>query len=100
MKQNQFWLWVPIIFLVLFSNKAIELFADEKLWKKSQLNGIEIINAIYDKNNIEPIFINQLKKIQENLIEHRQQNFLGSLLQHQTLQATKYMSKWIEAKNK
>ncbi|MDO6813007.1 glycosyltransferase [Tenacibaculum soleae] len=83
----------------VFSNKAIELFTDEKLWKKSQLNGIEIINAIYDKNNIEPIFINQLKKIQENLIEHRQQNFLGSLLQHQTLQATKYMSKWIEAKN-
>ncbi|CAM1352065.1 glycosyltransferase [Tenacibaculum insulae] len=83
----------------VFSNKAIELFTDEKLWKKHQLNGIEIINAIYDKNNIEPIFINQLKKIQENLIEHRQQNFLGSLLQHQTLQATKYMSKWIEAKN-
>lgn len=83
----------------VFSNKTIELFTDEKLWKKSQLNGIEIINAIYDKNNIEPIFINQLKKIQENLIEHRQQNFLGSLLQHQTLQATKYMSKWIEAKN-
>lgn len=83
----------------VFSNKAIELFTDEKLWKKSQLNGIEIINAIYDKNKIEPFFINQLKKIQENLIEHRQQNFLGSLLQHQTLQATKYMSKWIEAKN-
>ena len=83
----------------VFSSKTIELFTDEKLWKKSQLNGIEIINAIYDKNNIEPIFINQLKKIQENLIEHRQQNFLGSLLQHQTLQATKYMSKWIEAKN-
>ncbi|WP_271406662.1 glycosyltransferase [Tenacibaculum soleae] len=83
----------------VFSNKAIELFTDEKLWKKSQLNGIEIINAIYDKNKIEPFFINQLKKIQENLIEHRQQNFLGSLLQYQTLQATKYMSKWIEAKN-
>ena len=38
--------------------------------------------------------------IQDNLEIHRTQNFLGSLLQHQTLRATKYMSKWIEEKNK
>ncbi|MEX6627212.1 glycosyltransferase [Tenacibaculum salmonis] len=83
-----------------FANKAVTLYSDENLWKASQKNGIEIINTIYDKEKIEVLFINQLKKIQENLDEHRTKNFLGSLLQHQTLQATKYMSKWIEAKNK
>ncbi|WP_233899714.1 glycosyltransferase [Tenacibaculum piscium] len=82
-----------------FANKAVAIYSDENLWKKSQKNGIEIINTIYDKEKIEAPFINNLKKIQENLSEHRAQNFLGSLLQHQTMQATKYMSKWIEAKN-
>lgn len=83
-----------------FSNKAVVLYSDENEWKESQEKGIEIINHIYDKEIIGLRFINRIKKIQENMEAHRTQNFLGSLLQHQTLQATKYMSKWIEAKNK
>ena len=82
-----------------FSIKAIQLFSDEKIWKNAQKNGIKIINQIYDKEKLEQPFISQLNQIQENLETHRTQNFLGSLLQHQTLQATKYMSKWIESKN-
>ncbi|MCL7762359.1 glycosyltransferase family 4 protein [Polaribacter sp. Z014] len=83
-----------------FSNKAIKLYTDEKLLIEYQKNGVEIINQIYDKEKLGVPFINQIKEIQYNLEQHRTQNFLGSLLQHQTLQATKYMSKWIEAKNK
>lgn len=83
-----------------FSNKAIELYTDETLWEQSQKNGVEIINQIYDKEKLSLPFINQIIRLQENLENHRTYNFLGSLLQHQTLQATKYMSKWIEAKNK
>jgi glycosyltransferase involved in cell wall biosynthesis len=82
-----------------FSTKAIQLYSDEKVWKNTQKNGIKIINQIYDKEKLEQPFISQLNQIQENLETHRTQNFLGSLLQHQTLQATKYMSKWIESKN-
>jgi glycosyltransferase involved in cell wall biosynthesis len=83
-----------------FSKKAIQLFSDEKIWKQSQQNGIEIINQIYDKEKLSAPFINQIEEIQDNLETHRTHNFMGSLLQHHTLQATKYMSKWIEAKNK
>ncbi|QVY64217.1 glycosyltransferase [Polaribacter sp. Q13] len=83
-----------------FSNKAIKLYTDEKLLIESQKNGVEIINQIYDKEKLGVPFINQIKEIQDNLEQHRTQNFLGSLLQHQTLQATKYLSKWIESKNK
>lgn len=84
---------------VEFSKKAIQLFSDKNTWETSQKKGIEIINTIYDKEKLSPPFINQIKEIQLNLEQHRTQNFLGSLLQHQTLQATKYMSKWIESKN-
>ncbi len=83
-----------------FSEKAVQLYTDEKLWNESQKHGVEIINQIYDKEKLGVLFINQVKEIQQNLLEHRTQNFLGSLLQHQTLQATKYMSKWIEVKNR
>lgn len=83
-----------------FANKAIELYTYDILWKKSQQKGIAIINTIYDKEKLAFSFVNKIKEIQENLETHRTQNFLGSLLQHQTLQATKFMSKWIEEKNK
>ena len=82
-----------------FIKKAIKLYSDENTWKESQNNGIEIINTIYDKEKISQFFMDGIINLQQNLEKHRNQNFFGSLLQHQTLQATKYMSKWIEAKN-
>ena len=83
-----------------FALKAFALYTDEKMWSSSQKNGTEIMNQIYDREKLSQPFIKQIKTIQQHLETHRTQNFLGSLLQHQTLQATKYMSKWIEAKNK
>ncbi|WP_420551470.1 glycosyltransferase [Tenacibaculum aiptasiae] len=83
-----------------FSNKAVLLYSDQKVWNESQKKGVEIINKIYEKEKIILPFLNRITEIQKNLNAHRSQNFLGSLLQHQTLQATKYMSKWIEEKNK
>ncbi|MGB1042170.1 MAG: glycosyltransferase [Tenacibaculum sp.] len=83
-----------------FANKAVKLYTDEVLWNDVQKNGATIINTLYDKELLETPFMNRIKEIQTNLYTHRTQNFLGSLLQHQTLQATKYMSKWIEEKNK
>ena len=84
---------------IAFAEKAIQLYTDEKLWKISQNNGIEIINQIYDKENLSEPFIDKILSIQQHLETHRTQNFLGSLLQHHTLKATKYLSKWIESKN-
>ena len=83
-----------------FSEKAIQLYTDKTIWETSQNNGIEIINQIYDKEKIGLPFIKLIKEIQDNLEQHRTHNFLGNMLQHQSLQATKFMSKWIEEKNK
>ena len=84
----------------LFAKKAIELYSDKKIWKNSQQNGIEIINKLYDKNKIGKQFVEKLEMLQKEINTHRTQNFLGNLLQHQSLKSTKYMSKWIEEKNK
>jgi glycosyltransferase involved in cell wall biosynthesis len=82
-----------------FAFIAAELYTNKNLWQNAQKTGIDIINEIYDKEKISPLFVNRVQEIQRNLEQHRTHNFLGSLLQHQSLQATKYMSKWIEAKN-
>ncbi|QNM87104.1 glycosyltransferase family 4 protein [Polaribacter pectinis] len=83
-----------------FALKANHLFTSKSAWKIAQKNGVNIINNIYNKEKNGQLFFSTIEEIQQNLEKHRTQNFLGSLLQHQTLQATKYMSKWIEAKNK
>jgi glycosyltransferase involved in cell wall biosynthesis len=81
-----------------FANKAVEFYTNQIVWKTAQENGIEIINAFYDKTKLEPPFINRILEIQQDLENHRAQNFIGSLLQQHRLQATKYLSKWIEGK--
>jgi len=53
---------------------------------------------LYDKTKLEQPFINNILEIQQDLENHRSQNFIGSLLQQHRLQATKYLSKWIEGK--
>lgn len=83
-----------------FANKTILLYSDELIWKNSQQKGIQIINEIYSKQKNSTLFFDVLEGIQSNIEQHRNANFLRSLLLHQTIQATKYMSKWIEEKNK
>ena len=44
--------------------------------------------------------MNRLSRVKRHLTSHRQTHFIGQILQHQSLQASKYLSKWIEEKNK
>jgi hypothetical protein len=83
-----------------FATKAVTLYQDKSLWNTAQKNGIEIIDKRYLKSNFISEFNEHILTLQNNVKQHRLNNFIGALLQHQTLQSTKYMSKWIEAKNK
>lgn len=84
----------------VFADKAVELYQDKTLWLKAQENGFRIIEKRYLKSLFEDNFILHIMKIQTHLKQHRLHNFLGTLLQHHTLTSTKYMSRWIEEKNK
>jgi glycosyltransferase involved in cell wall biosynthesis len=83
-----------------FAKKAVELYSDEKLWKQAQKNGIAIVNACYQKDNYSAELLDKVNSLLNDSENHRLHNFMGSLLQHHTLKSTKYMAKWIEAKNK
>ena len=82
-----------------FVAKAVELYSNKSLWETAQKNGYEIIENRFKKELFATNFITKVENLEENLKTHRNQNFLGQILQHQSLQSTKYMSKWIEAKN-
>lgn len=94
--------WAGIISddLETFVDEAAELYQNEQKWKLAQQHGIVIINEFYAKGRFEADFLERLASIEENLNAHRQQNFLGEILRHHTLQSTKYMSLWIEEKNR
>ena len=83
-----------------FANKAVQLYKDEKLWNESQKNGFEILEKKFSKDLYESKFTEKINYLLSNLEKHRNNNFLGQILQHHTLRSTEYMSRWIEAKNK
>lgn len=83
-----------------FADKAVQLYQDENTWIEAQQNGITIINQRYLRILFDEDFAKQIEFLVLNVKQHRLRNFMGGLLQHHTLRSTKYMSKWIEEKNK
>lgn len=83
-----------------FVNQAVKLYTDEETWHKAQQNGINIINQRYSCNLFQKDFTQRIEDISDNLTSHRHQNFFGQILHHHSNQSTKYMSLWIEEKNK
>lgn len=82
-----------------FINASVKLYSDEKLWTAAQQDGFKIIKQRFQKILFSENFKKHILQLSNNLEEHRKQNFLGQILQHQSLQSSKYLSKWIEAKN-
>lgn len=83
-----------------FVAAAVTLYTDQKVWLESQENGNVILNNRYSKVLFEADFEMRMEYLISNIENHRRNNFYGTLLQHHTLASTKYMSKWIEEKNK
>ncbi|MBP0903272.1 glycosyltransferase [Mariniflexile gromovii] len=82
-----------------FANKAVQLYEHENLWYEKQQNGFQIINKRFNKTEIQQQFALVLEETTKHLQNKRLNNFTGQMLQHHTMQSTKFMSKWIEEKN-
>ncbi|WP_432709135.1 glycosyltransferase [Pedobacter sp.] len=83
-----------------FLEDAASLYQNKAQWLHAQEQGRLIINERYSKTKFTTVFLDRIKQIIANLPMHRQQNFYGQLLQHHTANSTKYMSLWIQEKNK
>lgn len=85
---------------IAFAEKAVLLYNNRDIWKLKQQNGYDVLNQRFNFSDFENKFFPKLLTLKKTLKAHRQQNFIGQLLMHHTLQSTKYMGKWIELKNK
>jgi glycosyltransferase involved in cell wall biosynthesis len=83
-----------------FIDKSVKIYKDEQIWNNAQKKGVELLNSMFLKHQFLTTFEKEIKKIESNLKTHRTQNFIGQLLLHHTMNSTKYLSKWIEEKNK
>lgn len=83
-----------------FALKAFELYTQELLWKTSQENGYKILEQRNNIINFGTEFITRIEDLKLNLKLYRSKNFIGSMLLHHSNMSTKYLSKWIEEKNK
>ena len=84
----------------LFAHKAAKLYQDKNCWLQAQKNGIAILNDRYGKSAFTASFMATIDTLSTRLSLHRNHNFTGQILQYHTANSTKYMSLWIEEKNR
>jgi glycosyltransferase involved in cell wall biosynthesis len=83
-----------------FVKVAVTLYSEKRDWYVAQQRGFEILEKRFSRKEFEPIFNKRIQHLIDSIQVHRNQNFMGQVLQHHTLQSSKYLSKWIEEKNK
>lgn len=82
-----------------YVNQAVSLYTNKDVWESASLqakNTLDIFSA--KQPNI--ALTDKMISLKKEIDGHRKTLFMQSLLWHQTLNASKYMSQWIEAKNK
>ena len=82
-----------------FVEHAVSLYQNETRWQKASKQCEEMLKA-YRAQADDMTLPEHLQLLFNGLKNHRESLFLQSLLWHQSLNATKYMSQWIEEKNK
>ena len=83
-----------------FVNASVELYSNKEKWMIAQQNGFKILKNRFRRRLFSEEFKALINSLHKNITAHRNTNFIGQILQYKTLQSTKYMSKWIEEKNK
>ncbi|MBR9854948.1 MAG: glycosyltransferase family 4 protein [Algicola sp.] len=83
-----------------FAKAAVSLHQNQTIWENAQQQGMQLLRTFYGKKALQTQLKEHVRHISKTLETHRAQNFIGKLLQHQTLASTKYMAKWIEEKNR
>lgn len=100
MMANGLWNGVVEDDLELFIEEAAKLYQTQRIWQDAQLKGTQILEENFSKLALGPPFLTRIQSLSTSLPLHRQKNFLGQILQTQALNSTKYMSLWIEEKQR
>lgn len=83
-----------------FAEGAVALYNNQSLWKEAQSRGRDVIESRFSKMAQQADLEDHLETVARELEHHRSHNFTGAMLMHHTMAGTKYMSRWIEEKNR
>lgn len=82
--------------------KVIELtkllYFSEEAWKESMVNYPKLL-SYFAKDQWVISFWKKLQPILDNVSMHRKKHYRMGMMNHQNMQASRYLSKWIEEKN-
>ena len=82
------------------ADAAVKLHQNVEVWHSASELGQRNAQLLFERRGHFSELATRLNDLQKNLVQHRQYNFIGSMLNHHHHKSTKYMSQWIEAKNK
>lgn len=83
-----------------FADAAVQLYQDRNEWETAQVIGFELLRENFLESDFRNHFREKIEWLFQNIVQHRKKNFIGNLLQKEAFSSTKYMSRWIEEKNK
>ena len=82
-----------------YVNQAVSLYTNKDVWESASLQAKNTLD-IFSAKQPDISLTDKMISLKNEIDAHRKTLFMQSLLWHQTLNASKYMSQWIEAKNK
>ena len=68
-----------------FAQRSLELYQNENIWNRMQSSGFKVLDQRFNKNLFVQDFELRVSHLSEKLSKHRQNNFIGSLIMHQTI---------------
>jgi O-antigen biosynthesis protein len=83
-----------------FVDAAVNLYSDKAAWEKAQHDTAYHLQHQFNSVVLSKKLIEKISEVQQNLTQHRLNNFTGAMLKHHTMTSSKYMSQWIMEKNK
>lgn len=82
-----------------FVTQAVALYTQQHHWQAASEKAVSCL-AHFEQHKPQIELVTHLEQLTQTIELHRQGLFMQGLVWHQTLNATKYMSQWIEAKNR
>ncbi|MCH8569419.1 MAG: glycosyltransferase family 4 protein [Balneolales bacterium] len=83
-----------------FIRKTLHFLQDDTEWLRLLTESQELLQQKFSKTKADGDLMAKLTHVLSNLKEHRNGHFLGSVIWHQSLRSSDYMTRWIEEKNK
>lgn len=84
----------------MFVTQAINMYTQHELWHLQVDRAKHILEQDYDMQKNRLHLVNTIRRAWDSLSHNRSINILQQVLSHHQFQTSRYMSQWIEAKNK